>query len=241
MRQMRSLSSLADDNRPLSRKGRIRGVLMAVTAHGAIIAGLWAVHSSLPVPPETPDMVVTLVQNPSPPPPVAPDPKPADPKPAAAAPKRKAKKVVKPPPEVKPVYARQAPVPKWGPEVSELDLFGATKVGNGSGAGGGVCDMARMVQAALRKDHLVLNAVTGAGGRSLKVWNGDWVRTPGQDGKGIAAVREAILWEVGFAPAACKNQLMQGLVLISMGDGPGSTRLVIGSGTWRWSDLLHAR
>ena len=240
MRQIHSLSYLADDKRPLSRKGRIRGVLLAVTAHGALIAGLLAVHSALPIPPETPAMVVSLVQEPPPLPP-APDPKPADPKPAAPPPNRTVVKTVPPPPEGKPVYAQKAPVPKWGPEVSESELVGAATAGNGSGAGGGVCDMARMVQTALRKDRLVQNAVTGAGGRALKVWDGDWVRSNGEDGKGIAAVREAILWEVGFAPAACKNQPMRGLVLISLGEGPGSTRLVIGSAAWRWSELLHPR
>ena len=240
MRQMQSLSSLADDKRPLSRKGRIRGVLMAVTAHGAIIAGLLAVHSPLPMPPETPAMVVSLVQD-APPPPPAPVPAPADPKPTAPPPKRTVVKTVPPPPDVKPVYAQKAPVPNWGPEVSESELAGAATAGSGSGSGGGVCDMARMIQTALRKDRLVQNAVGGAGGRALKVWDGDWVRSNGEDGKGIAAVREAILWEVGFAPAACKNQPMRGLVLISLGEGPGSPRLVIGSGAWRWSELLNPR
>jgi hypothetical protein len=67
------------------------------------------------------------------------------------------------------------------------------------------------------------------------VWNGDWVQGRGEDGKGLAAVREAILWEVGFAPAACRAQPVHGLVLLSMN---GATRLAVGAGDWRWSDLL---
>ena len=76
-------------------------------------------------------------------------------------------------------------------------------------------------------------------GKAIMLWNGDWVRTGGQDGKGLSAVREAVLWEVGFAPEACRNQRMHGMLLLSLADG--STRFAIGSGEWRWSDLLGVR
>jgi len=46
---------------------------------------------------------------------------------------------------------------------------------------------------------------------------------------------------VAFAPEACRAEPVRGLVLLSLADGPGSTRIVMGSSTWRWSDLLHAR
>ena len=53
------------------------------------------------------------------------------------------------------------------------------------------------------------------------------------------AVRQAIMWEIAFAPEACRNQRMHGLVLLSLADG--STRFAVGSGDWRWSDLLGLR
>jgi hypothetical protein len=31
------------------------------------------------------------------------------------------------------------------------------------------------------------------------------------------------------------------LVLLSLNDGPGAGRLVMGEGEWRWSDLLKPR
>lgn len=98
--------------------------------------------------------------------------------------------------------------------------------------------MARAVQRALRSDPLVHAAVEDANrlGKAVMLWNGDWVRTSGQDGKGLSAVREAIMWEVAFTPVACRNQRMHGLVLLSLADG--STRFAVGSGDWRWSDLL---
>jgi hypothetical protein len=47
-----------------------------------------------------------------------------------------------------------------------------------------------------------------------------------------------MMWEIAFAPEACRSQAMHGLVLISSG---GSARLAVGSGEWRWSDLLRPR
>ena len=135
-------------------------------------------------------------------------------------------------------------------EVSDAQLAGAATAwsgGEGSGSGGGDCNMTRRLQSALRKDARVQAAVADAlassrsGGKAIVVWNGDWVRHGGQEGQGMAAVREAILWEVGFAPKACRAEPMHGLVLISLNDTPGSARLVVGSDQWRWSDILFRR
>jgi hypothetical protein len=126
--------------------------------------------------------------------------------------------------------------------LSESEIAGAASAdaggAGGGGGGGGICDMARVVQQALRRDPLVRSAVVGADrlGKSVMLWNGDWVRSGAQEGKGLSAVREAVLWEVAFAPAACRNRPVHGLVLLSLADG--NTRFAIGAGDWRWSDLL---
>jgi hypothetical protein len=67
------------------------------------------------------------------------------------------------------------------------------------------------------------------------------VRHGVQEGAGLAAVREAIQWEVGFAPEACKDERVRGLVVISLADAPGSARIALGAGDWRWTDLLGRR
>jgi hypothetical protein len=123
--------------------------------------------------------------------------------------------------------------------LSESQIAGASSVGEGGGGGG--CDLAWAVQRALRRDALVHTAVAGANrlGKAVMMWNGDWVRSGGQDGKGLSAVREAIMWQVAFAPEACRNERMHGPVLLSLADG--RTRFAVGSGDWRWTDLLGLR
>jgi hypothetical protein len=146
------------------------------------------------------------------------------------------------PPPLSPVSEpAKAPVPDNSDVLSESQLAGAAGAGEeglGGGGGGGSCDMARAVQRALRRDSLVHTAVADANrqGKATMLWNGDWVRSGIQEGKGLSAVRQAIMWEVAFAPEACRTQRMHGLVLLSLADG--GTRFAIGSGDWRWSDLL---
>jgi hypothetical protein len=98
--------------------------------------------------------------------------------------------------------------------------------------------MARRVQEALRRDPLVQAAIAPLGGKALMIWNGDWVWLPGEDGRGLTAVRQAMMWEIAFSPSECRGQTMHGLVVLSPNETAGSTRLAVGGSVWRWSDLL---
>ena len=126
------------------------------------------------------------------------------------------------------------PAADAGSELSEADIAGSATAD--SGPDGAACNMPARLQSALRRDPLVQAAVAGSAAKAMMVWNGDWVRQGGEDGKGLAAVREAIMWEVAFAPPACRAEPVHGLVLISV--NPGAARLALGSVEWRWSDLL---
>ena len=182
-------------------------------------------------------MSVELAQLPPPPLPETPKPTP-DPEPPAKPPPRIVARPAKTPPprEVIPLPPGKGPSSDSS-EVSEGQLASAATAG--SGGGGRACDMTQRLQIALRKDPQVQAAVAEAHrGRALMVWNGDWVRHEGQEGDGLAAVREAIMWEVGFAPAACRTEPMRGLVAISLNDGPPASRLVMGQADWRWADML---
>lgn len=145
--------------------------------------------------------------------------------------------------------------------IGEAQLAGALKAGTGQGGGagsgsgggggsggaGGACDMVRRLQDALRADPEVRDAVARAhrampaSGRAILVWNGDWIQDPGQAGKGLAGVRQAIALEVAFSPRECRTQTMRGLAVIAFADGPAAPRLALGEASWRWSDLLGAR
>jgi hypothetical protein len=135
--------------------------------------------------------------------------------------------------------SREPPSTGQSMGVSDSVLAGAASAD--SGPGGGECNMAQRLQSALRKDPLVQAAVSQTGARAIMVWNGDWVQSDREDGKGLAALREAVMWEIGFAPPACRSQSMRGLVTISLNGAPGATRVALGTGSWRWSDLLASR
>ncbi|MHB8286199.1 MAG: hypothetical protein ACYDD1_16195 [Caulobacteraceae bacterium] len=218
--------------------------MASLAFHALLLAALLRPLASPSITPTPAPMTVALVSPPLPPPPKIIIAKPAA-KTAAAKPSA-------PPPAPRPQTAPRdipalpaQPLGQGVAGVSDGDLDGAETAD--SGAPGGACDMVRRLQAALRKDALVQAAAASVGrsavgaGKAVLVWNGDWVATPGEDGKGLSAVREAILWEVGFSPPACRSAAVHGLVLISLSDTPGVARLVLGGRDWRWSDLLTPR
>ena len=213
------------------RRRLIAGTCTAA-AHLALVGALFWLHGAPGCQddkPETVAMQVSLLPKP---------PGPADEKQAEAG---AAPMVAAPePPKIPTPTITIAAAPNTSDLLSESQLAGASRAGEG-GSGGGGCDMARAAQQALRRDRLVNAAVADAGrqGKASMLWNGDWVRSGGQDGKGLAAVRQAIMWEVGFSPAACRNQPMHGVVVLSLADG--ATRFAIGAGEWRWSDLLGVK
>ncbi len=232
-----------------NRRSRFFAATVSVALHGVALYALVSQVAPALID-EPPPVVVALV----PPPPPAPTAAPA----AAAAPalvrpppqRAVVKRRPPPPPEVKPILAKVAPVADTVDEISDSQLAGALTAGSGAGNGGGegagdgsgACNMVRRMQTALRKDPLVRDAVAQArrsgASNALMVWNGDWVRSQGQEGKGLAAVRQAMVWEVAFAPPACRQQAVRGLVLITLNDGAGSGRVAFGEGSWRWADLL---
>jgi len=243
-----------------AKRRRLVTGMLSLGGHAAFLAALLLAQPDIPPPRELPAVQVQLVELPPPPPPAPPAPKPepepdpapptppppkVEPKPKPTPPRRTVSRPVRtPPPDVTPIEADSGPVTDLAAEVSDAELASATKAGSGVGAGGGGgrCDMVAWLQAKLRKDRRVQAAMAQAHqGRAIRVWNGDWVTHPGQEGKGLASVREAIMWEVAFAPEACRQQRVRGLIVVSLDDGPASPRVVVGAGDWRWSDLLFAR
>jgi hypothetical protein len=207
-----------------------------IGAHVAVFTALFWHYASPPRPPEPATIELSLIDTPKPTPPLPPA---LDPLDTGAT-------VVVPDPKPPTIHltaqsrTQVTTVDDMSDVLSDAQVAGAATVGEG-GDSGGACDMGQLVQRALRRDPLVRNAVQNANrmGKSIMLWNGDWVRTGAEDGKGLSAVREAIMWEVGFAPEACRSKPVHGVVLLSLQDG--STRFAVGMGAWRWTDLLGVR
>jgi hypothetical protein len=214
-----------------------------------------------PDPSPTPDAPAAAAESAAP---AKPAPRRAPPAVAAARPRKVVDRI---PPDVEPLPAAPAPPGPPLPLLGAAQLAGATTVGagpgggggsgvggsggsggtgSGPGSGGGSCDMVRWVQDAVRDDAAVRRAVISAShemnasGRAMLVWDGDWLQSRNQSGKGLAGVRQAIALEVAFAPAECKNQRMTGLAVLKLEDGVDGARIALGKGSWRWSDLLGA-
>ena len=218
------------------RRNRYLAGAATIGAHAAIFTALfWAHAAPPPTRPEPPAIEISLIDTPKPTPPVPPTPDKIDTGAILVVPDPKPPTI-----HITNQSLTQVTVDDMSDVLSDAQLAGAATVGEG-GDTGGACDMGRLVQRALRRDPLVHGAVANANriGKAIMLWNGDWVRTGGEDGKGLSAVREAILWEVGFAPAACRNMPVRGMVLLSLADG--RTRFAVGTANWRWADLLGVR
>lgn len=228
----------------------------SVAGHLLVLLALVSGRADPPQAPFDPEPIpVALVQLP-PPAPVRAPPTPTPPAPEPPAPAKPAprqdiarKTPLPPPPDVTPRPAGKAftkaddpdakPTAVAGLELSDGQFAGASSTG--SGPPGGECDVARRLQHALRHNPRVQAAVARSQvtGRARMVWNGDWLRDPGQEGEGLAVIREAIMMEVLSTPAACRAERQRGLVLISLNDT--APRVAIGAGEWRWGELLIPR
>jgi len=187
---------------------------------------------------------------PAPDPPRAPAPAPRPPVAAHRTPT--------PPPDVpsRPAAPEAAASVPDLPVVGGARLAGALRAGGGGsgvGAGGGgpggdgaggACDMVGRLERALRDDLDLRRAVAatltarGTPGQAVLVWDGDWLQSPGQAGKGLAGLRQAVAVEVGFAPRACRDETVRGLAVVSLDGTADGPKVALGTGTWRWRDLL---
>jgi hypothetical protein len=76
---------------------------------------------------------------------------------------------------------------------------------------------------------------------AVMLWDGGWVEaraSPGEDL--LQPIRQAILAGLASAPPECRDHWMSGPRFIALADQRQSTVLALGSGAWRWSDLLAA-
>ena len=251
---------LPGSRRRRAERRRVLGVTLSIATHALIVVLLLFAPSPPPKVEEPQPITVELVKAlPEPAPAPSPALSPKRPSPAKRVTRKAvAKRAPTRPAPVKPVarqaMARPKPAPRnvqtleadeeptggTNAELNESQLAGAADAGSGGG-GGGACDMAGRLQAVLRKDRLVRTAVAGYTGKAIMVWDGDWIWMRGDIGRGLTAVRQAIAFEIAFAPPECRSLRVHGLVVFSLNGAQGPVRLAGGQGDWRWSDLLWAR
>jgi hypothetical protein len=112
-------------------------------------------------------------------------------------------------------------------------------------ASGGACDLTGPVQAALQTNEGLMRSLPHiprdqrSVANAIMVWNAQWV-TPDPDLAPAAfeVIRDVVAGTVAAASEECRLQPQGGPRLIML---PGTTEtivLALGSGTWRWQDVL---
>ena len=209
-----------------SRNPRVASALVTVAVHAGLFSLLLIPNRAGPQA-ITPTLrvfdVSALSTDLTPEPPKTPQPQPVTPTPPQL--------VVVPPPKILLPVANQI-------AVALLDQAD-------SAANGGTCDLTAPVQAALQSSEAVRASLPlippdkRSVANAVMVWKVSWLAEDQQlDATAIAAIRDVVAETIADATPECRLQPQAGprLLLLS---GPGDTVvLAVGSGQWRWQDLL---
>ena len=147
--------------------------------------------------------------------------------------------------------ARQAPPPSLEQQVAAIigdraiDALALPADRPSTGLISSGCDLTGTVQAALQADPDAAMSIARLPPATLSIanafmlWDGDWV-TPRvvSDSTNLDVVHDVIVAKLSAASAECRNQEQIGPRLIAFGSGPDSITLVVGSGVWKWGDLV---
>ncbi len=108
------------------------------------------------------------------------------------------------------------------------------------------CDLTGPVQQALQADassRLALGRIPPKArsvANAIMFWDAGWPADTALGGAAITApIRQRIVEVVSAAPAICADQLVLGPRFVSVTDVTGTTVIALGSGAWKWSDLLR--
>ena len=167
--------------------------------------------------------VSALSMDPKPEPPKAPQPKPLKPTPPQP--------IVVPPPEV--VLPTASTL-----LVAMLDQTESAK-------NGGACDLTGPVQAALQSSDAVRASLPlippdkRSVANAIMVWKVAWLAEDQQlDATAIAAIQGVVAETIAAATPECRLQPQAGPRLLLLSGTGDTVVLAVGSGEWRWQDLL---
>ncbi len=111
---------------------------------------------------------------------------------------------------------------------------------------GTTCEVAGTLARAFMGSELVRAQLQRIGPEARSVanaimfWDGQWVEVQGRAPEdALLTLRRAIVEGVRAAPPECLSQDVVGPRFITIDEGEGTMILVLGSGTWRWEQLLQ--
>jgi hypothetical protein len=113
---------------------------------------------------------------------------------------------------------------------------------------GGQCPIAEGVRAAVMQDAEAMAELASVppGARTqadaVMVWNGEWrnlaAPQPQAQAQAMSPLRRIIVGVIEASTPECRDAVIVGPLFISIPEADRTTTLVVGSGAWRWSDLL---
>lgn len=205
---------------------RARTLVLTISVHVALLAMLlFAPQGSRSLPVTSAISMIDVAAPPGPAQPATPpQPKPVPPTPPLP--------VIVPPPAV------PLPLPS---ELAVALLDQST-----AQASGGACDLTAPVQEALRTSLPVQAALptlprpSRSVANAVMIWDADWVIFTDETGVSVRdTIRDAIAGTIAIASEECRLQPQGGprLLILPLGDTQ-TIVLALGSGQWRWQDLL---
>ncbi len=108
----------------------------------------------------------------------------------------------------------------------------------------GTCSPLDAIGRALAADPRARAAIADAppGVRSeagaIALWNGEWAATAATAAAPLASLRELVERTLAAAPKDCLDTTETGPRLVPVRDTARPTLIVLGSGVWRWRDLI---
>ena len=152
-----------------------------------------------------------------------------------------------PSPPLPPVVVTPSPLrlPDPRPAAASSASVTAGSLARGAANGGG-CNIEAALQTRLGGDSAVIAAlrhlppearsVAGA----VQLWDDGWITPAKLDTPELLVpVERAIVLTVAAAPPNCVAQEVRGPRLVILSDGDDTFIIGLGSGSWRWQDLLH--
>lgn len=112
-------------------------------------------------------------------------------------------------------------------------------------ASAGACDLTAPVQAALQADRAVASALPQipqarrSVANAIMIWDAGWITIDDpREAPARTAIRDTVAQTVAAASEQCRLQPQGGPRLILIPGQAAATVLALGSGVWRWQDVL---